>query len=531
MTAPVGNGQTKMDLANIASAQVLDMLSPMDEMGVIAVDSSAHVIAKCRPISESPNLRSDILSIQSMGGGIFCYTALEASVRLLMDAVAGTKHIILFADAADAEEPGRYKELLKECAAANITCSVIGLGKDTDVDADFLKDIARRGNGRVFFTESATDLPRLFAQDTFMVARSSFIDEPVSVKSTPAMIGITQKPFEGSPTIGGYNLCYLRNGAAMAMVSQDEYAAPIVASWQAGLGRVLCYTGQADGKYTGAIANWSEVGEFFSSQARWMAGEKDPLGQDMMVTQRVDNGVCRIKLHLDPKRRFDPFAKTPEMTFLKGLAGRKPVAVKKQLDWENADTLSCSLNLTGSETVIATLDTGDTGKVSLSPVCLPYSPEFTPTTVEGAQTLADLAGATGGIERISIPEIWDDLPEQKQFINLSHFLALAAMALLLIEVFERRTGILSAIRLSMPRVPKRQTADQTAITDDPPEGTQKAKHPKRKSAPEQTKSTRTAKDPPPKTKTKTKPHAQPEKKSGLLDAMNKTQEQIKKRRR
>jgi len=32
-------------------------------------------------------------------------------------------------------------------------------------------------------------------------------------------------------------------------------------------------------------------------------------------------------------------------------------------------------------------------------------------------------------------------------------------------------------------------------------------------------------------KTRPKPHEQPEKKSGLLDAMTKTQEQIKKRRR
>ena len=529
MTAPVGNGQTKMDLANIASAQVLEMLSPMDEMGVIAVDSSPHVIAKCVPISENPSLRSDILSIQSMGGGIFCYTALEASAQLLMEATAGTKHIILFADAADAEEPGRYKELLKECAQAGITCSVIGLGRDTDVDADFLRDIALRGNGRIFFTESATELPRLFAQDTFMVARSSFIDEPVSVKVTPAMIGITQKPFQGTPIIGGYNLCYIRGGAALAMVSQDEYAAPIVATWQVGLGRVLCYTGQADGEYTGAIANWGQVSEFFSSQVRWMAGEKDPLGQEMMVTQRVDNGLCRIQLHLDPKRTFDPFSQIPKMIFLKGQPGRKPVAIKKQLVWDTADTLSCTLNLTGSETVIATLDAGDAGRVSLSPVCLPYSPEFVPTTVEGGQTLANLANATGGMERISIPEIWDDLPQQKQFINLSHFLALAAMALLLIEVFERRTGLVSAIRFRVPKAGMRKVAEQNLPADDRPAGSNKTKRPKREETLAGTGKTKVAKQPT--QKTRLKRQGQPQKKSGLLDAMNKTQEQIKKRRR
>ena len=40
----------------------------------------------------------------------------------------------------------------------------------------------------------------------------------------------------------------------LATVTVDEYRAPVTAAWQAGSGRVLCYTGEADGKYAGAIA-------------------------------------------------------------------------------------------------------------------------------------------------------------------------------------------------------------------------------------------------------------------------------------
>ena len=246
----------------------------------------------------------------------------------------------------------------------------------------------------------------------------------------------------------------------------------------------------------------------------------------MMVTQRVDNGVCRIELHLDLKRTFDPFSKIPQMTFLKGQARRKPVAIKKHLAWDSADTLSCTLNLTGRETVIATLDTGDTRQVNLSPVCLPYSPEFAPTTVEGGETLANLANATGGMERISIPDIWNDLPKQKQYINLSHFLALAAMVLLLIEVFERRTGLVSAIRLRVPRAWRPKAAEQKTLDEDQPEIAKKAKR-KVTLGPKET--TKIAEKPPQKTKTRSQ--EQPEKKSGLQNTMNKTQEQIKKRRR
>ncbi|MFN0084661.1 MAG: VWA domain-containing protein, partial [Blastocatellia bacterium] len=78
--------------------------------------------------------------------------------EMLLPAKAGTRHIILFADAADAEEPGQYQDLLRQCEQAGITVSVIGLGTPADVDAELLRDIAKRGNGRSFFTESAAEV-------------------------------------------------------------------------------------------------------------------------------------------------------------------------------------------------------------------------------------------------------------------------------------------------------------------------------------------------------------------------------------
>lgn len=91
------------------------------------------------------------------------------------------------------------------------------------------------------------------------------------------------------------------------------------------------------------------------------------------------------------------------------------------------------------------------------------------------ETLANLANATGSMERLSIPDIWNDLPKQKQYINRSHFLALAAMVLLLIEVFERRTGLVSAIRLRVPRAWRRKAAEQTTLDEDQPEIAKNAK--------------------------------------------------------
>ena len=73
-----------------------------------------------------------------------------------------------------------------------------------------LQDIAKRGNGRIFFTDKPEELPRLFAQDTFVVARNTFLDETTPIESTAGLPLLTGRPFDSKQSIGGYNLCYLR---------------------------------------------------------------------------------------------------------------------------------------------------------------------------------------------------------------------------------------------------------------------------------------------------------------------------------
>src|SRR5262249_55042870 len=111
MSMPVGGGRVKMDLANLGTVQVLDLLAPNDELGVIAIDTHPRIIQELGTIPNKAPIRDRILRINSQGGGIFVDVALAASYKMLQSAKAGTRHIILFADAGDAEQPGAYREL------------------------------------------------------------------------------------------------------------------------------------------------------------------------------------------------------------------------------------------------------------------------------------------------------------------------------------------------------------------------------------------------------------------------------------
>ncbi len=484
MAMSAGGGQTKMDLANLGTVQVLDLLSNMDEMGVIAVDSSAHTIVNLASLDKNRGYRSRILKIDSMGGGIFVYEALVASVKMLNSATAGTRHIILFADAADAEQPGKYKSLLAKCHTANITVSVVGLGKPTDSDAAFLEDVAKRGGGRCFFTSDPLEIPRLFAQDTFCVARSTFIEENTTMKITggwPALFAATPATV---PAIGGYNLCYLREGATPAAISEDEYNAPIIASWNAGSGRVLCYTGEADGKFTGHLAQWPDAGKLFSSMARWTVGARGKLPLGMMLTHDVKDGIYRIELHLNPERKEEPIAQPPIVNILRGHPGSEPQSTTYSMLWESADLLACEIPFIGSETILPTVEIADHGSIPLSPACLPYSPEFnTPDGHKGVNTLKHIADATGGKERTDLAQIWESSDRRARYIPIAHWLLITALIILLLEILQRRTGILHTIH----KTKTRETAPDNIVKEKTtPHPKRKKKTPRKKSAPAST---------------------------------------------
>lgn len=444
MASPVSGGQVKMDLANAGAAAALDMLAATDEFGCLAVDTRPHTVVPFGPVTSKGETTAKIRRIQSEGGGIYVYEALEAAAAMISRSRAGVRHIVLFSDAGDSEKPEDYRALLDRLTAAGVTVSVIGMGKATDPDGALLEDIARRGKGRCFFTDKAEELPRLFVQETFVVARKSFLDQATPVAETAELSLIAGAPLGLEVTLGGYNLCQLKREALQGGVTRDEYAAPVVAWWQAGLGRVVCFTGEADGKYAGELPSWRRAGDFYTSLTRWAAGLQGPLPGELLPRLAVRNGVVVVELHLDPDRKKEPFNGLPHAVLLRAEPGQEPLSERRALRWSGPDVLAVEVPLTGAETLLTTLEVPGFAPLTLSPVCLPYSPELrSDNSSSGATTLDQLARSTGGKERIELTGIWADLPRRPRWLALAPWLLALAVVVVLLEVLERRTGLLS----------------------------------------------------------------------------------------
>ncbi len=399
MAASAGGGQTKMDLANTGTARAIELLGNFDAVSVHAVDSAPHEIVGLAQVG--PNRQRMLQSVRrivSTGGGIYVYEGLKAGWRELQKAETGQRHLVLFSDANDSEEPGDYVNLLAEMRAAGVTVSVIGLGSRSDVDAKLLEDIAARGGGRIFFNSNAAELPAIFAQETVSVARSAFIKEPTGAAGTPGWVEVAAKAPKWLSSVDGYNLSYLREGATASLVTTDEYQAPLVATWARGAGRVAAVSFPLGGNYSNKARMWPDYGDFAQTLGRWLAGEDAPTG--MAVRTAIAGETLTVEL-LHDDSWAGRIAQTPPVAALAGEGGARP------LTWEKIEP--------GRFRATVKLEPGQAarGVVRVGAAALPFGPVAATGSAEWAFDrdalceLRQLATRSGGGERLDLAAVWD----------------------------------------------------------------------------------------------------------------------------
>jgi hypothetical protein len=436
MTAP-GTSQTKMALTNEGAARAIGLLGDNDRLVLIPVDSAAHPLS-ADLVQVGPNrasLAAAARSIQSQGGGIFCYTGLRVAWDMLKRAEVGQRHVILFADAMDAEEPGEYQSLLAEMTAAKCTVSVIGLGTENDVDADFLKDIARRGGGRVFFNSDATEMPALFAMETATIARSAFVEEPVAVRGTPGWAEIAAEPIEWLPQADGYNLNYLKPQASQAAVSGDEYAAPLVAFWRRGTGRVATVAFPLGGDFSALTRSWDGYGGFSQSLARWLMGP--PLPSGFGLKTGIDGSWVKVDLFYDAddaalceRLAIDP----PQLTVSGGPGGEATAITWQRLAPGHFAT---AVDAADVEYIRGAIRLGDEA-IPLGPLNVSTNPEWTFDRARRDE-LSAVSLRSGGAPRVDLSDVWT-APRPPAFRGLRRWLVPLLLVVILLEALQTQTG-------------------------------------------------------------------------------------------
>ncbi|MGJ8672866.1 VWA domain-containing protein [Rubritalea sp.] len=434
--AGVAGMGTKMDLANSGTEDAIKLLGDLDSVAVYAVDSKSHEIVRQQQIAgHKEQMIRRVRRIQSMGGGIYVYTGMKDAWDALKKSPIATKHMILFADAADAEEPGDYKDLIAEMNTQNATISVIGLGTRRDVDAAFLSDIAKRGKGRAFFTQKAAEIPKLFAQETVTLARSAFVTDVTGSKATGFWADISPKPFQWLKQVDAYNLSYARNDATVSLVTEDEYLAPLVAHSRRGIGRTMAVSFPLGGMHSNRIRDWDGYGDFIQTVTRWLMGVDLPPGIGLR------HKVVGTELSLDLLYDTEEWDFSQDIPLIK-LIEEDPQSGEQEvleLDWRRIAPghYSLSHNLAEGNVV--------RGVVQVKNHAIPFGPLAIGTSAEWAfdeerlRELRGLSESSGGRELVDLTNAWLQ-PNSEVRSDVRVPLLVALLLAMLLEALVTRTG-------------------------------------------------------------------------------------------
>lgn len=452
MSASVAPGVEKIDLADEGAARAIGLLGPQDAVTVFAVDTEPHNIVPLTRLGDVNRsaLTDQVRRIGSEGGGIYVYVGLKAGWEELKKSPAGQRHLILFSDAADSVEPDDYQALVGEMVAGGATVSVIGLGTPEDKDAALLRDIAERGGGRVFFNEDATALPALFAQETATMARSAFLKDPVGVKPTAGWLELAARPLSWLTEVDGYNLSYLKPGATAAAFSGDEYAAPLVAYWQRGLGRTAAVSFPLGGDYSQRVRGWAAYGDFLQTLARWLMGSDTPAG--LALRPRVNGSVLELDLLYSAAWEERLAKSAPQIVVAEGASGPA-----RPLVWERLEPgrFHASVPLQPGQWMRGAVQV-DKYALPFGPVASGVDPEWRFDRARIAELQA-VAQASGGGAVTDLSKVWQ-VPRQPEFTGTRNWLLTALLAVFLAEVLATRLGWRTS--LAMRRRPQSITSDR-----------------------------------------------------------------------
>lgn len=197
---------------------------------------------------------------------------MASALKGLQSVQAGQKHTIII---SDGDPSGPADALLDQFIASKISVSTVAVfPHEFGRGAGSLLKMARiaRVTGGNYYeitdsTGNLKSLPEIFIKEAQTVKRSLIWEgdpvRPSLVAVTEGTRGITQVP----PIIG-YVVTAEREGLSQVVLRGPE-SDPILAQWQHGLGRVVCYTSDASGKWGGQWLAWDQFKQFWDQHLKW----------------------------------------------------------------------------------------------------------------------------------------------------------------------------------------------------------------------------------------------------------------------
>ncbi len=269
-------GVTRLQLAREAACAALEVLNERDQAGVIDFDDAGKWVVPLSNVTDVTAMQEQVATIRP-GGGTAFYSPLLMAYEALKPVQAQYKHVIFLTD-GEAGDTG-YMDVVRRMAASGITVTTVAVGEGADYNG--LKKMAETGEGRMYIAGPFDSLPKIFTKETMMIA-GAYVQNRVF---TPAITDPSMTDFPGFPELGGYLAVTEKPLATVSLCSDRQD--PILAWWQYGAGRVLCWTSDIQGGWSSAFLAWDRAAEFFSGLVSFILPDRSGNGEITLEDGRM----------------------------------------------------------------------------------------------------------------------------------------------------------------------------------------------------------------------------------------------------
>ena len=423
-------GVSRMEMAKEAVIRSIDNLNPNDVVGVLSFDSTPTWVFEPALVGEnSEAIKTEVAKMQPEGGTSIL-PALSEAGKKMEDVDAKIKHIVLLTD-GQAETQG-YENVISGMKDAGITLSTVAVGNGADTS--LLKSLADKSNGRYYFTNEFTDLPKIFANETLLAGKDYINNREFFPKSSDYSDILSN--ISDTPMISGYISSSLKQGADLVLSTDEDE--PLLATWQYGIGRTAVWTSDMNGRWTDSWLSSDSGTNIIKNTVSWVMKQK--ISEDISASANVLGGKSKIIIESDSSSNIKSMKGTV-ISFDNN---------EYSVDFKNVSSgvFEGELSDTREGAYIVNLDIvysdGKSENINTS-FNIHYPIEYDITkNRDGENTIKKIVEITGG-KIIENPEdIYSyDMNNVLSETNLDSFLIFSSIVLLLFDIFIRRFSFVS----------------------------------------------------------------------------------------
>ena len=346
MSVDAGNGATNLDLAITAAETAVDQMRKTDYVGVITFDDKYSWVVEPTLASDREGIKKQIETIAE-GGGTTIQPALWEALRGVMDCDVSIRHVILLTDGQG--ESRDYSNIINSYTDGDVTLSTVAVGDGAD--GRLLEQLAKNCRGRYYYSDMASDIPKIFAQEVFL-SGDTYLQNGTFGLAVNSTNEITRGLFEtGWPNIYGYVSATPKNASNVLIASEKDD--PVLTVMQYGLGHTVAWNTDVTNQWTAEYAGKEDYAQLWKRVIDYSVGNA-AIGEDSVdvVTAGGYTSIVYDALDYGQQTKVEAVYTDPEgNTLTESLQATAPGRFEVKLDTDMTGLYNLSVRRVDDGTI------------------------------------------------------------------------------------------------------------------------------------------------------------------------------------